>query len=1090
MHKYLFIFLIIGAISCSTDSTAPSESGGTLFELISSENSSITYNNRIQENQAINIYKYGYLYNGGGVGIGDINNDGLPDVYLSSTMGSDKLYLNKGKFQFEDISTNAGIEDYTGHKTGVNFIDINNDGWLDIYICRSGWTESENDLSNLLFINNRDNTFAERAKEYGINDPSYSVQSVFFDMDNDGDNDLYVSNHPKQFKQPLTTMIDRINEPAFEDSDKLYRNDNGKFVDVSKSSGILNYGYGLGIAAADFNDDGLIDLYVSNDFAPHDYFYINQGNGKFKESLKEYFPHCSYFSMGSDVVDINNDGHMDLFVVEMLAEDNLRQKTNMAPMDMKRFDYMVSQDLHYQYMRNVFQINNGNGYFSDVAYYAGIDKTDWSWGALFGDYDQDGDNDLLVANGYLNDTQDKDFSKKSNELAAKYNNQLSFQQVQSLLESTPLTNYAFRYDGNYKFEKVAQEWGFDFSGYSNGLAYGDLDQDGDLDVIVNNINDEASVYRNTIDTDNYVSFTLIGPQENLMGLNSRVSLFYNDDKIQNKEYQVSRGFQSSCEPKIHFGLPQNARLDSVKIRWSNGTVNLFTEVQKGTDNILKYNSESELDTKLQNKSMLFTENNTACKFNHTEIDYDDYAREVLLPHKLSQLGPALASGDVNGDDLDDFYIGGAHQAPGSLWIQTENGQFNCKPLEVFESDKEYEDVSALFMDVENDGDLDLIIGSGSNEFETSLGLYRDRLYINDGQGDFKQATNTLPKEQLSTGCIVSGDYDNDGYSDLFIGGRLVPGQYPNPASSKIYKNINGRFVDDSENHDKSLKSLGMITSATWVDYDKDQDLDLVVIGEWTDIIFFENNDGKLSKVNKISSPLTGWWNSIKSEDLDQDGNVDFILGNLGMNYKYQASAEKPFEVFSADFDQNGSQDIVLSYYNEETLYPVRGFQCSSEQIPDLKKKFDSYESFGSADVFNVYGGELSSALHYQANQFGSGILWGNSDGSFTFDLLPAEVQLSPIQDILISDFNGDNKKDLLLAGNWFVAEIETPRADAGTGVYLVNKGNRQFEVKSSFESGFFANRDVRNMALLRSKDGLKVVVANNNSGLQIFEVTP
>ncbi|MBT8229454.1 MAG: VCBS repeat-containing protein, partial [Bacteroidia bacterium] len=480
MKQLFLFFILLGFIQCQFESSSGNKGESqVLFTNIGSEFSGIDFNNEIRETEEINYYKYIYLYNGGGVGIGDINNDGLADVYFSSTMGHDKLYLNKGDFNFEDISDSSGINNYSGHKTGISMTDINNDGWLDIYVCRSGWTKDENDLSNLLFINNKDNTFSELAATYGLNDTSYSVQSVFFDFDNDGDNDMYLSNHPSQFRQLLTEMIGKINQPNKLDSDKLYRNDgNGKFTDVSTQAGILNHGYGLGLAAYDFNNDGWTDIYISNDFAPHDYYYVNQGDGTFKESIKEFFPHCSYFSMGNDVVDINNDGNLDLFVVEMLSEDNVRQKTNMAPMDMDRFAFMVENNLHYQYMRNVFQLNNGNGHFSDIAYFAGIDKTDWSWGTLFGDYDNDGDNDLVVVNGYLRDTQDKDFSNRTNELAKKTNNQLTFDQAYSLLKSTPLNNYAFRYDGDYKFSKVSDEWGFNFSGYSNGVAHGDLDNDG------------------------------------------------------------------------------------------------------------------------------------------------------------------------------------------------------------------------------------------------------------------------------------------------------------------------------------------------------------------------------------------------------------------------------------------------------------------------------------------------------------------------------------------------------------------------------------------------------------------------------------
>ncbi|NNF20603.1 MAG: VCBS repeat-containing protein, partial [Saprospiraceae bacterium] len=936
MKQLFLFFILLGFIQCQFESSSGNKGESqVLFTNIGSEFSGIDFNNEIRETEEINYYKYIYLYNGGGVGIGDINNDGLADVYFSSTMGHDKLYLNKGDFNFEDISDSSGINNYSGHKTGISMTDINNDGWLDIYVCRSGWTKDENDLSNLLFINNKDNTFSELAATYGLNDTSYSVQSVFFDFDNDGDNDMYLSNHPSQFRQLLTEMIGKINQPNKLDSDKLYRNDgNGKFTDVSTQAGILNHGYGLGLAAYDFNNDGWTDIYISNDFAPHDYYYVNQGDGTFKESIKEFFPHCSYFSMGNDVVDINNDGNLDLFVVEMLSEDNVRQKTNMAPMDMDRFAFMVENNLHYQYMRNVFQLNNGNGHFSDIAYFAGIDKTDWSWGTLFGDYDNDGDNDLVVVNGYLRDTQDKDFSNRTNELAKKTNNQLTFDQAYSLLKSTPLNNYAFRYDGDYKFSKVSDEWGFNFSGYSNGVAHGDLDNDGDLDIIVNNINDQASVYRNNSNNSNYLQIRLKGPDKDRLGLNCRISLYYNSGSVQHKENQISRGFQSSIDPKIHFGLPQDASIDSLIVQWQNGTRKKYENLTTGSLVNIEYSKGLDTKWSLLEVKKIFVESHDILNHKHTEIIYDDYAVEVLIPHKLSQLGPGMTKGDVNGDGLDDVFIGGAHQQAGILWIQKQDGTFKEKMNEDFNRDKKYEDVDALFADLNQDGALDLYVVSGSNEFSDESSMYLDRIYLNDGSGNFKRDLDFIQGINTSGGTISSCDFDQDGDLDLFVGGRQIAGQYPYPADSYILKNTGKGFEKDEVNN-TLFKDLGMINTSIWTDYDGDKDMDLIVAGEWTDILLFINEESRFVKRNLLDRPMVGWWNCIKAADLDGDGDEDLILGNLGDNYKYQATDEKPFEVYAGDFDENGQSDIVVGYYSDKTLYPVRGLQCSSEQIPDI-----------------------------------------------------------------------------------------------------------------------------------------------------------
>ena len=1084
---YILLILYFFFGSCSNEEVKQPTSATQLFNSIDKAESGLAFFNRVEETPEINYYKYVYLYNGGGVGIGDINNDGLADVYLSSTMGSDKLYLNKGDLKFEDISEQAGINKYSSHKTGVNFIDINNDGWLDIYVCRSGWTKDPEDLANLLFINNKDNTFTESAESYGLNATSYSVQSLFFDYDKDGDNDMYLLNHPEKFKQPLDEMIKRIEDPQFSDSDRLYENiGNNKFQDVTEKSGIQNYGYGLGVAATDYNNDGWIDLFISNDFAPHDYYYINNGDGTFTESIEKYFNHCSYFSMGSDIVDINNDNWMDLFVVEMLSEDNVRQKTNMAPMDMDRFDYMIDNGLYYQYMRNVFQVNHGNGHFGDVAYYSGIDKTDWSWGTLFGDYDNDGDNDLLVANGYLKDTQDKDFGKKSNDLAKDYNNKLTFEQVHNLLKSTPLANYAYRNDGELKFENVSTDWGFDFSGYSNGMAYGDLDNDGDLDVIVNNINNYASLYENSTNKSDYVKIKLEGPPSNLNGLNSRIQLVYGNGQSQNQSFQVSRGFQSSCEPLIHFGL-ESGDLSHAIVLWSDGKKESFNDIKAGEINTLSYGQGTSV--KISSESVAIMKELTPSEsidFVHDEIIFDDYDLQVLLPHKLSQLGPALAKADVNGDGLEDVFIGGAHKQASQLYLQTQEGKFTQQDVKVFKDDANYEDTAAEFIDIDNDGDADLYVGSGSNQFMDTPELQQDRIYENNG-GSFTRK-DILPQMLSPTSTIAADDFDGDGDLDLFVGTRHIPGNYPHPAQSYLLINDASNFKIEDSKQPEAFKKLGLINDAKWMDYDNDGDQDLIVVGEWTNILWFENNDGQLMQEEVISKENVGWWNTIEIVDLDNNGHQDIVLGNLGDNYKYQASEDKPFEVFADDFDNNGTQDIVVCYYNGEELYPVRGLQCSSDQIPDIKKTFTSYEAFGKADMFDVYGEALNTALHYEANIFKSIVLWNEGNGEFSQSELPFNAQLFPVQDIVSKDLDGDNQQDLILSGNWFVSEIETPRADNGKGLVLMNKGNRNWEPLDLSRSGLFTNKDVRKLLLVENKNQTKLVVGNNNGPIQVFEM--
>ncbi len=1081
IQRIIFFASLLAIISCASEES----SSTTLFQEMDSEKSGLVFNNQITESNAVNFYRHQYLYNGGGVGIGDINNDGLSDVYLSSTQGKDKLFLNKGKMRFEDISAKAGIDQYTGCKTGINIIDINQDGWKDIYVARAGWSKNPADRSNLLFINNQDGSFTESAKKYGLADTNCSVQSTFFDYDKDGDLDMYLTNHPQIFNEPMVHLIEKTKNPPVESSDKLYRNDgNNHFTDVSKEAGIMNYSYGLGMIAADFNNDDWIDLYITSDFAPRDIYYINQKDGTFKDELTDHFAHCSYFAMGVDMVDINRDQSLDIFVDEMLAEDNKRQKTNMAPMDMERFDILTQHGFYYQYMRNSFFINNGEGYFSDVAHYSGIDKSDWSWSCLFGDYDQDGDEDLLIANGWLKDTQDKDFSKKTNKIAAKQNNKLSFDDVTKMLKSTKLENYAFEYEGDLKFKKVSQEWGFDFKGYSHGMATGDLDNDGDLDIIVNNNNDNVSLYRNSSNSDNFLTIKLEGPKGNVDGLNAKVYVHTNKG-TQYKAFQTCRGFQSSLDYLVHFGFAQNEVIEGVEVIWPDGASQSVKSVKKGKKIRIAYAPNG---SKKSGKSNPMFEKNTEKLFTHKEIIYNDYDDQVLIPHKLSQLGPALAKADVNGDGLEDLFVGAAAGRTSMLYIQTESGTFETTNQKAFQKHKQYEDVQAHFFDYDQDGDQDLIVASGSSEFIQNKSLQRDRLYTNNGQGTFSY-TDILPKLDIVTGSISSHDFDEDGDQDLFISARLEPGYYPKPTSAYLLENKNGRFIDISDEKAPELQELGLITTSTWTDINGDGKTDLLLAGEWTDIMAFIQDEAGFKKSNVLDQAKVGWWNVLKTGDFDQDGHLDIFAGNLGENYKYLASDEAPFEIYSDDMDGNGKYDIVLGYNSDGTLFPVRGLQCSSEQMPSLTEKFPTYEAFGDSDLFKVYGNALNEALHYKANCFSSGILWGEGDGRYSYQKLGYESQLSPIQDVVIDDLDQDGDLDFVAVGNWHMAEIETPRADAGIGVVLINEGQRQLKALSYPKSGFMANKDARQIVQIKDAQNKRhFFIGNNNDVLEQYSL--
>jgi len=1024
---------VVMLASCAQEKQVQQAQAGQVFESLIPTKTGISFRNDVVEDKKLNIYTYGYLYNGSGSAIGDINND----------------------------------------------------GWLDIYVCRDGWSQNPDDLRNLLFVNQKDGSFLEKASEYGIDSPDRSVQSAFFDYDKDGDLDLFLANQPGVFNIPIGQMIQLFANPRLEKSDRLLRNDGGRFTDVTVEAGILNFTYGLGLVAADFNNDGWTDIYVTSDFEPRDVYYVNQKDGTFRESLMDHFNHCSYFSMGVDYTDINNDGHLDLFVGEMLAEDNLRQKTNMAPMNMQRFANMASNGMYFQYMRNSFSINNGHGDFSDIAPYAGIDKSDWSWASVFGDYDNDGDDDLLVVNGYLRDTQDKDTSKKANKLAKETENKLTFDQISQLLKSTPLKNYAFRNDGKSKFSKVSDDWGFNHTGFSNGMSIGDLDMDGDLDVIVNNINDVATVYRNNTDTDNYIAFTLAGPEGNPGGLNTKLKL--NTSKgTKYKEFQTVRGFQSAMHPIIHFGLEKDETPQKLIVEWSDGTQKTLTDIKAGQYHEINYEGSVR---KTPEREALPFQSVELINFQHIENFNDDYAVQVLLPHLLSQNGPALASADINKDGRQDIFVGGSAGQASAVYLQNVDGSFSLKNSNVWQQDASYEDVIAYFFDYDNDGLEDLIVGSGSYEFGSGSPFNTCRLYKNNGQGDFIKK-DILPNIDNACGTISGADYDADGDIDLFIGSRFVFGKYPMAPRAYILRNDGSTFTDVTEEMCPDLiDKAGMYTHSEWLDINNDNQIDLLLAGEWTELELLLNKNGGFEKTRlNTDSAHRGWWNVIKCEDFDGDGLKDIFVGNLGENYKYKASKEEPFEVYSGDFNKDGKYDIVLGYYNENTIYPVRGFQCSSEQIPDLKNEISSYAEFGSSNLYSIYGESIKSALNYKADNFSSGILWNNGEDQFSFSPIDYRLQLSPVQDIEIVDFNEDGKYDIIGVGNWFVAEIETPRADSGQGFLLVNKGNRQFDFVSSNRSGFIANKDAREIEIisLKGKNKKAVIVGNNNGSIQSY----
>lgn len=1110
--KQIFCLLLCSLV-CSISTRAQSSPG---FTRLSSTQTGVTFSNDVPVYEFMNVLISQYHYNGGGVAIGDFNNDGLADLFFVKNFGPDKLYLNRGNMEFDDISAEAGVQGFQSWETGVSLVDINCDGWTDIYVCRSGLAPNTQ-YSNLLYINQGPSTsssgkkivtFKEEALLFGLYDNSHSTAATFFDYDLDGDLDLYLLNH----------NVERITQDVFENqsdnrhpkvSDILFRNDNGFFTDVSIEAGIIGKAIsnGLGVMTGDVNKDGWPDIYVCNDFGERDYLYYNTGKGAFEEDLTSSIGHMPFYSMGGDIGDINNDGWLDLMTLDMTAEDNFKQKASMNDMNPGKFWFLVEHGMHYQYMTNCLQLNNGieaeNGRnsFSDIAMLANVAYTDWSWAPLLADFDNDGWKDLFITNGYRVDISNKDYvnwyRKRDQQLASVPSAQRQyaqeFQEALSKLGSEKVPNYLFRNNADLTFEDVTDSWGLAEPSFSNGVAYGDLDNDGDLDLVVNNLDHEAFIYQNNLNANsagNYLQVKLKGPEKNPWGIGASVTI-YSNGEMQYQELYVNRGFQSSVEPLLHFGMGKHKSIDSLVVRWPNGQRQRIDKVKANQRLTVEFAAGSAMQQQEDNEPALFSNQTEerGIDFKHVENAYDDFQHEVLLPHKLSSFGPALAVADVQGDGLEDFYIGGAHGQAGVLFVQQSDGSFEKQEEAAFQQDAEAEDIDALFFDLENDGDLDLYVVSGGNEFPAGDKRYRDRIYLNTN-GRFALGANILPPMLESGGTVAAGDFDGDGDVDLFIGSRLEVREYPHPPQSHLLENRNGKLVDVSTKKAPSLAKLGMVTDAQWVDIDQDKDLDLMIVGEWMTPTLLENKKGSLKIYPGFESleHLRGWYFNLNIGDPDQDGDPDIFLGNLGLNYKYQASDDHPFEVYAGDLNEDGKSDVVLGYYEGEELFPVRGRQCSSEQIPQLQQKFPTYNAFASASLLDIYEDlEIEEALHYKARNFASGWLIQEANNSWHFQPLPNEGQIAPIFGSISRDLDGDQKVDLLVAGNLLEAEVETPRADGGRGQLLVGDGKGGFGELAIDKAGFFARGNVRGLETIRlANNKVGILVAKSNERIDLW----
>lgn len=1104
MIRYLFIVCIAFFMaSCSDEPTINTENVDTaniqLFDEVSSSHSGINFSNIVTESPQFNYIQFDVMFNGGGVGLADFDNDGLVDIYLTGNQVSDALYHNKGDMMFEDISKSSGISDNNLWSSSVTIGDVNNDGYLDIYVSKYLLVEKEM-RKNVLYINNGDLTFTDKAEEMGVADTGFSTSATFFDMDRDGDMDLYVGN-----QMPASRYLKKKdNSVNYEYTDNLYRNDGATFTKVTEEAGVLNFAAALSTTAGDINNDGLTDLYIANDYEEPDFLYINRGDGTFVNSANVSLKHMSNFSMGVDIADFNNDGNLDLFSSDMVAADNYRSKTNMSGMNPEKFWNLVNAGYHHQYMFNALQLNNGNGSFSEIAQMAGVSNTDWSWTALFGDYDLDGYKDLLVLNGLFRDVRNKDYIHEIEDLVVEHNKNfgnLSKEEInQSVYElavaapSERLKNKVFRNNADLTFNDVSAQWNLDFAGWTQGGAYADLDNDGDLDLVMNHMNDKSQIYQNTAQEkkiNNYLKVYATRKDQNRFGIGSRIEIDYNNGDTQLVEITSTRGFLSASEPVAIFGLGTHGKVDKLTVTFPDGKT--FTQENIDANQTINVDYSMATGSKSSEQPISMFSDITKAKvfpITHNENTFDDYKREILIPHKMSTLGPIMTTGDVDGNGTEDIFFGGSAGQSAAIFPLTESGAY-APPVSGsdFEKDKNSEDLGATFFDIDGDGDLDLYVVSGGNEYDDGDVRYRDRLYINDGNGVFTKDV-TFKSNTVSGSVVVAGDYDNDGDKDLFVGGRQVPGFYGYDATSTLYRNDNGKLIVANDVA-PMLTDMGMVTDAKWTDFDGDEDLDLMIVGEWMNITLLKNNNGAFTKYEGDSDwqLSSGWWNTLEVADLDGDGDEDYIAGNLGLNLKFKASKEKPFKLFTKDFDGNGTHDVYLGYYDQDgTLYPVRGRQCSSQQMPFIKEKFENYEEFAVASLEDVLDEKMEGAELKSVQIFESVWIENLGDGNLKIHKLPMQAQVAPIFTIVPDDYDNDGDMDLFVAGNYHNREVETTRSDAGTGLILINDGKGEFTPLSTRQSGIYASLDVRDAVLVETGTNRRkiLIVANNNGPAQAF----
>lgn len=1094
MKKILVISLFLFSLfSCNTEKENKSLSNKDTysgFVQLDSEKTGISFVNNIKESPDFNFLNYAYINIGGGVAAGDINNDGLLDLYFTANQKENKLYLNKGNLAFEEITKDAGLADLEGWTTGVSTIDINNDGWLDFYVCKSASLDNHELRRNKLFVNQKNNTFKEEAAKWNINDPGFSIQSYFFDLDKDGDLDMYLVNHRADFKNNTKISAAIQNNIILEYSDQLYRNDGDHFTNITKEAGLYNKAWGLSAAIGDFNKDNWPDIYVANDYLEPDKLYINNKNGTFSNAILDQFRHISFYSMGSDFADFDNDLLPDLTVMEMTPPDHARSKKNMASMSTSNFKNMVKVGYHHQYMANVLQLNNGNNTFSEIGQIANVAKTDWSWAPLFADFDNDGFKDLFVSNGIINDITNSDFKVRLREKNT-LGEAMTIDEVLGMIPGTKISNYLFQNQGDYTFKNKAKDWGVDQKSFSNGATYADLDNDGDLDLIVNNMLAKAFIYENKANN-NYLEIKLKGPKENVLAIGAKVYV-YAGDLHQMQELYLSRGYQSAVQADLHFGLNKLKLVDSVRVVWPDDKVSLLKNVK--TNQVLTASfKDSEISNykEIPKETLLEKIDNVTIgiDFKHRENLFDEFSEQVLLPYTQSNKGPFLAKSDVNADGLEDVFIGGASGQTAALYLQNTEGKFIQRSSLAFEKDKLYEDLGMLFFDADNDQDQDLYVVSGDTSFPAESDMYQDRLYINNGNGDFSKATKALPIINSSGHSVIADDIDKDGDLDLFVGGNVIPNKYPYAPKSYFLINENGVFTDQIKEVAPELETLGMVSNALFTDYDADGDNDLLVVGEWSKIQFFNNHDGRFTKTT-ISGleNSTGMWFGLAENDIDSDGDMDYFIGNLSGNAKFKVNEKKEFHVFCDDFDANGTYDVVLSGKYNGNLVPARGKECSTQQMPFVSEKFPTYSEFAEAKLGDIFGEDnLANALHYQADILHNIFLENLGADGFKIVKLPNEAQFSPMHSFNFVDLNADAKNEIIALGNTFEAEVETQRYDASYGTVLRYIDGEFTSVKTTISGLSTTGNAKQNLILSGANDSRYLLVSNNDGEIDIFRI--